>query len=645
MTPRNIEIKDLRKFVFVSDPQTSPDGSRVAYVQTSVDYKNDGYIKHIWVHDVATGKNTQFTYGGGKDSFPRWSPDGDMLLFLSNGRLPESKTHLYVIGTGGGEARLVSDLETGVSSPKWSPNGKVILFSSRIWEPEKPESDVVVVKRIRFKLNGVGMFAGKRVHLFTVKATGGKPRQVTKGEYDVSAYSWNPDGGEISYITNKENDQDTSYIRDIYVMPSKGGEARMVTQSVHSISDISWSKHGLAYLGHDFHAQGATNTGIWVKASLESEAVNITDGFDRKVGWGIGSDLRFSTPGPGAVWGPNGEYIYFLAGDVPNSNIYRVKRATHEVEQMTEGITIDGFSYSDDFDVLSYNAMSSVEPCELYVNKKKVTKVNERHLKNLRLSTPEIYTWANELGDEVHGWVMRPQDYVEGEKYPTIVQIHGGPLGIYGDGIYHEFQLMTASGYCIIYTNPRGSAGYGEEYGATLNGRHGTVDYKDIMDFTRDAVKRFPFIDKSKLGVTGGSYGGYLTNWIITQTDMFKAGVACRSTCNRHSHHGYSDFGFNHGPSGDMGYPWRDEDKLLSQSPIRYAKDVKTPMLFIHSENDLRCPVQQAEEFFVALMELDVDTELVRFPDENHELSRSGKPKHREERFRQILRWFDKYLK
>lgn len=419
----------------------------------------------------------------------------------------------------------------------------------------------------------------------------------------------------------------------------------MVTQSVHSISDISWSKHGLAYLGHDFHAQGATNTGIWVKASLESEAVNITDGFDHKVGWGIGSDLRFSTPGPGAVWGPNGEYIYFLAGDVPNSNIYRVKRATHEVEQMTEGITIDGFSYSDDFDVLSYNAMSSVEPCELYVNKKKVTKVNVRHLKNLRLSTPEIYTWANELGDEVHGWVMRPQDYVEGEKYPTIVQIHGGPLGIYGDGIYHEFQLMAASGYCVIYTNPRGSAGYGEEYGATLNGRHGTVDYKDIMDFTRDAVKRFPFIDKSKLGVTGGSYGGYLTNWIITQTDMFKAGVACRSTCNRHSHHGYSDFGFNHGPSGNMGYPWRDEDKLLSQSPIRYAKDVKTPMLFIHSENDLRCPVQQAEEFFVALMELDVDTELVRFPDENHELSRSGKPKHREERFRHILRWFDKYLK
>jgi dipeptidyl aminopeptidase/acylaminoacyl peptidase len=645
MAPRNIEIKDLRKFVFISDPQTSPDGSRVAYVKTSVDYKDDGYIKHIWVHDVATGKDIQFTHGGGKDSFPKWSPDGGRLLFLSSGRQPESKTQLYVIGTGGGEARLISDLETGVSNPEWSPDGKAILFSSRVWESGKPKSDVVVVNRIRFKLNGVGIFAGKRLHLFTVKATGGKPRQVTKGGYDVSAYSWSPDGKEIAYATNLEADQDTSHVRDIYVMPAKGDDSRKITSGVHSISGISWGMHGLAYLGHDFHAQGATNTDIWVKEDLGSEAVNVTGGFDRSVGGGIGSDLRFSTPGPGAVWGPDCEHIYFMAGDVPHSNVYRVTRATHEVEQLTTGVTIDGFSYSHDFKVLSYNAMSALEPCELYVNEKKVTKVNERYLKSLNLSVPEPYTWTNELGDKIHGWVMKPQGYVEGEKYPAIVQIHGGPLGIYGDGIYQEFQLMAASGYCVIYTNPRGSAGYGEEYGATLNGRHGTVDYVDIMDFTRDAVKRFPFIDSNRLGVTGGSYGGYLTNWIITQTDMFKTGVACRSTCNRLSHHGYSDFGFNHGPSGNMGYPWRDEDKLLSQSPLRYAKNVKTPLLFIHSENDLRCPVQQAEEFFVALMELGVDTELVRFPDENHELSRSGKPKHREERFRHILRWFDKYLK
>ncbi|MCW4050729.1 MAG: S9 family peptidase, partial [Candidatus Bathyarchaeota archaeon] len=438
------------------------------------------------------------------------------------------------------------------------------------------------------------------------------------------------------------------YVKDIYVMPWKGGEARKVTGGTHQINGVSWSKHGVAYLGHDFHAQGATNTDIWVKETLDSKPENITEGFDRGIGRGIGSDLRFSTPGPGAVWGPDGIYIYFLTGDVPHSNIYRINTQTSEVEQLTSEVTVDGFSYSKDFKVLSYNAMTAVEPCELYVDDgevKKVTKLNQRHLKKLNLSTPEMYIWTNEQGDKIHGWVIKPQDYVEGEKYPTILQIHGGPLGIYGEGIYQEFQLLASAGYCVIYTNPRGSAGYGEEYGATLNGRHGTVDYKDIMDFTKDAMERFPFIDGDRLGVTGGSYGGYLTNWIITQTDMFKAAVTCRSTCNRLSHHGYSDFGFNHGPSGNMGYPWKDEEKLLAQSPLRYAKNIKTPTLFIHSENDLRCTIQQAEEFFVALMELGVDTEFVRFPDESHELSRSGKPKHREERFQHILRWFDAYLK
>ena len=328
-----------------------------------------------------------------------------------------------------------------------------------------------------------------------------------------------------------------------------------------------------------------------------------------------------------------------------HSNIYKVNPSSKQVSKLTEGVTVDGFSYSADFKHVAYNAMTATEPCELYVDGNKVTKFNVKHLKNLDLSTPEQYTWVNELGESIEGWVMKPVGFKEDEKYPTILQIHGGPLGIYGDGIYQEFQLMTSDGYVVIYTNPRGSGGYDEEYASTLNGRHGTVDYRDVMDFTEDAIDRFSFIDATRLGVTGGSYGGYLTNWIITQTDMFKAAVACRSTCNRYSHHGYSDFGFKHGESGNMGYPWRDEDKLLSQSPLRHAENVKTPTLFIHSENDLRCPIQQGEEFFVALMELGVDTELVRFPDETHELSRSGKPKHREERFQHIMRWFNKYLK
>ncbi|MBN2334170.1 S9 family peptidase [Candidatus Bathyarchaeota archaeon] len=650
MTKRGVKIEDLRDFVFVSDPQVSPDGRRVAFVYTAIDYGEDDYVKHVWMLDTGTGKTVQFTHGVGKDSSPQWSPDGSKLLFLSSGREPEKKSQLYVINSEGGEAQLAADMETGIMNPAWAPNGRDILFTSRVWAPEKPETDVVVVKRIWFKLNGVGMFAGKRVHLFTVRP-GRKPKQLTKGEFDVEAAAWSPDGKEIAFVSNMESDQDATHVRHIYLMPAKGGETRRITSAEHEIGALRWSPDGdeIAYLGDDFHARGATNTDIWVIPSDGGEPRNLTAALDRSIGRGIGSDLRVSTPNPSPVWSSDGGSIYFLTGDVPTSNVYKVDKASGEVTRLTSGYTVDGFSFSGDFKVLAYNAMTATAPCELWVRdsggERKATGFNDRLMKKLAVSTPEPYTWANELGDEITGWVMKPTGYEDGAKYPTILQIHGGPLSIYGDAVYQEFQMLATAGYCVIYTNPRGSGGYGEEYGATLNGRHGAVDYRDVMDFTEDAVKRFSFIDRERLGVTGGSYGGYLTNWIISQTDLFKAAVACRSTCNRHSHHGYSDLGYKHGESGNVGYPWRDEEKLLAQSPLRHASNVKTPTLFIHSENDLRCTIQQAEEFFVALKELGVDTEMVRFPGESHELSRSGKPKHREERLRHILGWFDKYLK
>lgn len=650
MSTRNIKVEDLRSFVFVSDPQMSPDGNLAAFVHTTVDYKNDDYVKHIWLHDVKTGKNNQFTHGTGKDSYPRWSPDGEKLLFLSSGREESEGNKLYVIPTGGGEAQLVVDMETGVTNPVWGPGSKRVLFTSRVWEPKKPESDVVVVRRIKFKLNGVGIFAGKRIHLFSVRI-GRKPKQLTKGEYDVENAAWSPDGKQIALVTNQEEDQDTSFVRDIFLIPSKGGEMKKITNGKLGIDGLRWSQDGetIAFLGDDFHARGATNTDLWTMPANGGEPVNLTKDFDRSLGRGIGSDLRVGTPYPGIVWGPDDEHLYFQTGSIPTANIYRVNRETKNLEQLTKGITVDGFSYSKDFTVLVYNAMNATSLCELWIKDdmgtRQATDFNGRLLKKLSLSIPEHFMFKNEEGTKVDGWVMKPPGFKESAKYPTIVQIHGGPLGVYGDGIYHEFQLLNAAGYCVIYTNPRGSGGYGEEYGAVLQGHHGETDYRDMMTFLDSAIDQFSYIDSTRLGVTGGSYGGYLTNWIITQTERFKAAVTCRSTCNRLSHHGYSDFGFHHGESGNMGYPWKDEEKLLRQSPLRYAANIKTPTLLIHSENDLRCTMQQAEEFFVALKEVGVDAELIRFPDENHELSRSGKPKHREERLIHILRWFNKYLK
>ena len=651
MSARKVRVEDLRRFVFVSDPQISPDGRRVAFIHTKIDHRENRYVKHIWMWDGGSGRAKQFTYGPGIDSYPRWSPDGRRLLFLSSKRQPKKeKAQLWVIPVSGGEARLVVDVEGGVMNPMWAPDSKRILFLSRVWMGEKPKSDVKIVRRIRYKLNGVGLFPGKRPHVYTVKV-GSKPKQLTRGEFDIDVAKWSPDGRRIALITNTAEDADLTFIRDIYLMPAKGGEPSKLTEGRHVITDLSWSTDGeqIAFIGHGKPERAATNLDLWVIPSGGGEMRNLTGDFDRSLGRGVGSDLRFSTPNPGAVWSPNSDAINFLTGTIPTANIYRVGIHNAKVEQLTSGRNVEGFSLSADASVLAYNAMDATRPAELWIKDEKgerrVTRFNDKLLKGLKLSVPEHYEFKNEEGADMDAWVMKPPDFESGKRYSAVLEIHGGPRSIYGDTIFLEFQLLAADGHVVLYTNPRGSAGYGEEYGAVLEGHWGEMDYTDLMAFMDDALERFDFIDPGRLGVTGGSYGGYMTNWIVTQTDRFKAAVSCRSTCNRYSHHGTSDFGFRHGTSGNMGFPWKDEEKLMRQSPIRYAANVKTPTLLIHSENDLRCPMPGAEEFFVALKEVGVDAELVRFPGENHEFSRSGKPKHREERLGHILRWFDRYLK
>jgi dipeptidyl aminopeptidase/acylaminoacyl peptidase len=652
MPPRKIKVEDLRRFVFISDPQVSPDGDRVAFVHTKIDYPNDGYQKHIWIWDRTIGKARQFTHGTGSDSYPRWSPDGESLLFLSSKREPEKKKpQLWVIPLSGGEARLAAEIEdAGISKPAWAPDSKRMLFLSRVWTEGKPDTDVVVVRHLRFKLNQVGVFEGRRTHLFAVRL-GRKPKQLTEGDYDVEAAKWTANGGDIAFVANMEEDADTSLVRDVYYVSAKGGDPRKQTDGRHVISDLSLSSDGssMAFLGHDRPDFSGKNTDIWVMPTEGGEMRNLTEGFGRSIGRGVGSDLRVGTPNPGAVWAPELDEIFFLTGSAPTANIYKVGVESSKVEQLTTGMNIEGFSFSSDGSVLVYTAMGATRPAELWVRDEKgerrVTRFNDRLLKGLQLSVPERYAFKNELGEDVDAWVMKPAGFEPGEKYPAVLEVHGGPRSIYGNAIYQEFHLLNAEGYVVLYTNPRGSGGYGEDYSAVLDGQWGEVDYRDLMAFLDDALERFDFIDAERLGVTGGSYGGYMTNWMVTQTDRFKAAVSCRSTCNRLSHHGYSDFGFAHGFSGNMGFPWKDEEKLMRQSPIRYAANVRTPTLLIHSENDLRCPMPGAEEFFVALKEVGVEAELVRFPDENHELSRSGKPKHREERFRHILRWFNKYLR
>ncbi|MFQ6076909.1 MAG: prolyl oligopeptidase family serine peptidase, partial [Candidatus Bathyarchaeia archaeon] len=507
MSKRKVKVDDLRRFVFVSDPQVSPDGSRVAFVHTRIDYSNDRYVKHIWVWDGESGRAEQFTHGTGSDTNPRWSPDGKQLLFLSKDRLQDNKKPwLWTMPADGGEARLVADLEEGISDPVWAPDSRRILFLSRVWTEGRPKSDVKIIKHIRFKHNDLGIFEGRRLHLFTVRArASGRPRQLTKGDFDVEAAKWTPDGRKIAFIANMEEDADINLVRDIFLIPAKGGEPEKFTDGWHIISDLSYSQDGsqLAFIGHDRPDFPGKNLDVWVMPGEGGEMRNLTEEFDRSIGRRLGSDLRVTTPNTGPVWAPGMDAIYFLTGTVPTANIYRVHVRSREVKQLTRGMNIEGFSLSEDASVLAYTAMDATHPAELWVKDEKgdrrVTKFNDRLLRRLQLEAPEHYTFKNELGEEIDAWMMKPPDFDPGKKYPAVLEIHGGPRSIFGDAIYLEFHLLNAAGYIVLYTNPRGSGGYGEEYAAMLDGHWGEVDYRDLMTFMDDALERFNFIDPDRL--------------------------------------------------------------------------------------------------------------------------------------------------
>ena len=648
MTKRKIKVEDLRRFKFVSDPQISPDGSRKAFVVSAIDYKGNKYRRSIWLADTESVELSQFTHGPESDNNPRWSPDGEKLLFLSKGRQKGKKIQLYTISLTGGEARLVADLENGVGNPEWSPDGKRILFTSRTWMDKKPETDVKHIKRIRYKFNNMGFFQGKRVQLYTVKP-GSKPKKVAKGEYDVNNPRWARDGKSITFIANMDEDADTSRVTDIFRVDAKGGEPVKLTDGRFTIANHSHSPDGsiISFIGHDKPTELAVDYDLWTMPTGGEPKLETGD-FNRSLIMGIGSDMRVGSPNPGAVWSSDGEYVYFNTADTPYLNIYKLRLGEKKPEVLVTGKTAEGFSVADDGRI-AFVAMNATSPTELFLydgQEKKLSSFNDRTLSGLDLVEPEHFTFKNRLGRTVDGWLMKPVAWEEGKSYPCVLEMHGGPRGVYGDGIYQEFQLLTAEGYAVIYTNPRGSAGYEEPYTQAVMRHYGEVDTEDFLDFTDEALKRYPWIDKSRLGLTGGSYGGYTTNWIISHSDRFSAAVTCRSICNWISKFGVSDIGFMQPESisGEKTYWGEALVHQMRHSPLYHVDNVKTPCLIIHSEQDYRCPIAEAEQWFTALKLLGVPTELVRFPEENHELSRSGKPKHREERLEHILRWFREYL-
>lgn len=676
MSGRRLAVEDLLSLRWIADVAMSPDGRAVAYVQEAVVERPDAregsshtYRSHIWVVEAGGGIPRQFTAGEQRDRKPRWSPDGGRLLFTSDrgtAAPPGEKkpTHLWVIPAGGGEAARVTEAEHSPNEAVWSPDGSRVAFSGKPPKAKKPAGDVKIIARMKHKFDGEGFWDNRYKHIFVVLATGGPARQVTSGDFDHRQPAWSPDGERLAFVANRSEDADYTNIGDVWVLTLATGELRRVTAALGPVSSPAWSPDGMliAYLGHENACMGASNSMLWVVPSDGSAPPRaLTRHYDRSLMHHLVTDMRAHPAAGEPTWSPDGRFVFVMVAEGGTTQLAAVEVPTGSVRLMTNGRReIYGESYDAGRRRVAMAISDPATPGDIWVgavegldtgtpmipgaSERQLTAVNQQLLEGVTLSTPEHFTYRGVDDWTIHGWVIQPAGAEEGKRYPAILCIHGGPHFAYGEAFFFEFQLLAAHGYAVVLTNPRGSQGYGQNFTAATHHDWGGKDYADIIGGLDAALARYPLLDRDRLGVAGGSYGGYMTNWVIGHTNRFKAAVTMRSISNCLSQWGMSDMAYFKGYWEFPGDPWESPEFYWEKSPLAYVKNITTPLLIEHSEGDLRCPIGEAEQLFTALKKQGKEVVLVRFPNETHDLSRNGQPQHRIERLRLIVDWFATHI-
>ncbi|MDN8590456.1 peptidase S9 family protein [Chryseobacterium mucoviscidosis] len=662
---RGITSEDLFQITWVNDPTPSPQGGQLVYVSRKTNEAWDGYSSHLRLLHLENQKDRPFT-SGDKDHAPAWSPDGSQLAFL---REHEGKTQVWLIASDGGEAQQISHLKHGVSSLLWSPDGLTLLVKSSVDMSEKNEDETedsdkkllqeLVVDRIRMKSDSGGLWNGRRTHLFRVPAEGGEAVPVTTGHYDVGDYAWSPDGESIAWIAQlpEEGEQHNDYTltNHVYRAKADGSDMQQLTPEGYSFGRLTYAPDGqsLALLASDRSYGNATLVKLYTLPISGGKPVCLSKDWDVQMNHSLVGDMRSHLTNTGPVFSRDGSSILCLATVEGSVRIARFARdgsyaeyilpdekEFYQFAELENGQIVAAVA-----DVLSPGDLFLyTQPEDTRAQPIQLTHSNPQLEEEIQLSTPETFWFDSTDGLRLQGWMLKPAGMVEGVKVPTILEIHGGPHMMYGFTFMHEFQILAAQGYAVVYINPRGGLGYGQQFVNACRGDYGGGDYRDLMEAMDYALSRYPFIDESRLGVTGGSYGGFMTNWIVGHTDRFKAAVTQRSISNWLSFYGVSDIGFFFTEDQIGGNAWDDTEKLWKHSPLAYVGNVNTPLLILHGEQDLRCPIEQAEQLYVALKRRKQTTRFVRFPGANHELSRGGHPHLRVRRLEHIAGWFNEHL-
>jgi dipeptidyl aminopeptidase/acylaminoacyl peptidase len=704
---RNITEKDLFNFVWIGDPQVSPDGARVAFVRVSVNDKKDGYNTAIWTVATATGETRPLT-NGPRDTTPRWSPDGRCLLFV---RAPEKDgrtepPQLFMLAMAGGEPFQFTTLPRGAGGPQWSPDGKYIAFynsataeelakaaknnappSSATQAPQSTtpptpntnqpaatnaapsptpaerESDVRVINRAVYRANGAGYIDFKhQQHIWVITApkTADEkvtPKQLTNGRFDEGNAFWAKDSSRIYFDTDVTDEPYYESPRtDLFSVSVNGGEPVKFASFAMAAFGFTLSPDGkqLAFIAATSEpVRSYSQPDLWVMdMTPNAKPRNLTANFDFDIGGGAGGDNTAPRAGGGnpPVWSADGRSINTIYVKEGKANVGSFDVSSSKLSDVTTGNqAVVNFRALPDASKFVLLISTPTRIGDLYwLDKpngqpKQLTHINDGLFANLNLTEPEEVWYTSFDGKKIETWVQKPPDFDPNKKYPLILNIHGGPHSAYGYIFDHEFQWMAAKGYVVLYPNPRGSTSYGQEFGNIIQHNYPGDDYKDLMAGVDELIKR-GYIDDKKLGVTGGSGGGLLTNWTIGQTTRFAAAVSQRDIADWADWWYTADFTLFQ-PSWFKAPPFEDPEDYRRRSPITYVNKITTPLMLILGEADYRTPTGSGgEAMFRALKYRRIPTVMVRFPNETHELSRSGQPWHRIERLEHIVGWFDHWL-
>ena len=667
---RLIAPEDITRIRFLSEPMIAPQGDLTLFVEKTVGEKND-YQTRIWAVDVdEPGEPRPFTTGP-KDSHPRWSPDGERIAFL---RTSDAGTQIHVLPRSGGEAHQVTCLPEGsVRGFQWSPDGSKFALAFRETAEDRTKAAAKereaagastppwVIEHPWYREDGDGYFGAQRFALYVVDAETGVSEKLYEDPLGDFSFAWSPDGREVAVTSNRHRRAffepwHTSIYR-VDVRSKKVREFRGLPPGPKT--GITWSPDGktLAYASREGtdDVYGTENLELWTYDIDRAKARSLTGGTDYCLLSIALTDTSAAVFGPTLRWAPDSKHIYLLLGWHGESHVAKIARRGGNIEFLTSGKvthTIGNVVSTEKGDCLGLLHGSATQLDEVEVGEfdrygrfgtRRLTNRNAPFLKEVLVAKPQSHWVRSADGNRVQVWSLFPPHRAKRGKFPAVLEIHGGPHAMYSVGFFHEFQMLAAAGYAVFYSNPRGSKGYGREHCAAIRGSWGGADWADIQAVT-EFMKEHANVDPKRMGVMGGSYGGYMTNWVIGHTRDFAGAITDRCVSNLVSMGGNSDY-----PQvPDTYWPgnhWDQIDAIWEQSPIRYLGKCKTPTLIIHSEGDLRCNVEQAEQVYSVLSLRGVPTRFVRYPREtSHGMSRGGPPDMRVHRLKEILAWWEAWL-